>query len=182
LPALSLAVGVATLRALRRAGARDIGLKWPNDIWRRDAKLGGVLIELRAEASGPAFVVIGIGLNIILSAGDRREIESNAGPIAALAEACADTPSRNMIAGAVLDETLDVLARFATHGFEPFRDEWLAADVLQGRDVSVLRGERRIAGRARGIDTDGGFLVEVDGTLTKFVSGEVSLRLDPVQP
>lgn len=33
LPALSLAVGVAVVRALARCGARDVGLKWPNDVW-----------------------------------------------------------------------------------------------------------------------------------------------------
>jgi BirA family biotin operon repressor/biotin-[acetyl-CoA-carboxylase] ligase len=52
-PTLSLGVGVAVARALARAGARGIGLKWPNDIWLDDRKIGGVLIELRAEASGP---------------------------------------------------------------------------------------------------------------------------------
>ena len=64
LPALSLAVGVAVWRALVRAGARGVALKWPNDIWFDDRKIGGVLIELRAEVSGPAHVVIGIGINL----------------------------------------------------------------------------------------------------------------------
>ena len=35
LPALSLGVGVAVSRALARAGAAGITLKWPNDIWFR---------------------------------------------------------------------------------------------------------------------------------------------------
>lgn len=46
LPSLSLAVGVAVARALARVGARGIRLKWPNDLWFEDRKLGGVLIEL----------------------------------------------------------------------------------------------------------------------------------------
>ncbi len=64
-PALSLATGVAISRALARAGARGIGLKWPNDVWFDDRKLGGVLIELRVDAGGPAHVVIGVGLNAL---------------------------------------------------------------------------------------------------------------------
>ena len=71
-PALSLATGVAISRALAKAGARGIGLKWPNDIWFDDRKLGGVLIELRADAGGPAHVVIGVGLNASLSMGMRQ--------------------------------------------------------------------------------------------------------------
>ena len=69
LPALSLGVGVAVSRALARAGARGVALKWPNDIWFNDRKIGGVLIELRAEAGGPAHVVIGVGINVALHGG-----------------------------------------------------------------------------------------------------------------
>jgi hypothetical protein len=53
LPALSLAVGVAVARALARVGAQGVRLKWPNDLWFEDRKIGGVLIDLRAEAGGP---------------------------------------------------------------------------------------------------------------------------------
>ena len=109
LAALSLGVGVAVARALERAGARGVTLKWPNDIWLRDRKLGGVLIELRAEASGPAHVVIGVGVNVDLPAAARREIEAGGVRVAAVADACAAMPSRNLVAGAILDELLSML-------------------------------------------------------------------------
>jgi len=66
--ALSLAIGVCALRALARCGVSGAALKWPNDLMAGDAKLGGILAELRAETGGPAFVVIGIGLNVALGA------------------------------------------------------------------------------------------------------------------
>ena len=66
LGALSLAAGVAALRALQRVGIGGLSLKWPNDIVRADAKLGGILIDLRGEAAGPACVVVGIGINVRL--------------------------------------------------------------------------------------------------------------------
>ncbi|HET9447885.1 MAG TPA: biotin--[acetyl-CoA-carboxylase] ligase, partial [Steroidobacteraceae bacterium] len=59
--ALSLAVGVAAVRAFRRLGINGIGLKWPNDLIWSQRKLGGILIEMRGESAGPAQVVIGIG-------------------------------------------------------------------------------------------------------------------------
>ena len=74
LSALTLAAGVAVLRALECCGARDIQLKWPNDVLFANRKLGGILCELRAEAGGPAYVVIGIGLNVRLSDASRRAI------------------------------------------------------------------------------------------------------------
>src|SRR6267378_2824788 len=50
LGALSLVIGVCALRALRELGVAGAGLKWPNDLLHGERKLGGVLIELRAEA------------------------------------------------------------------------------------------------------------------------------------
>ena len=53
LAALSLAVGVGRVARAARAGARGIGLKWPNDIWFEDRKLGGVLIEIARRGRRP---------------------------------------------------------------------------------------------------------------------------------
>lgn len=47
LSGLSLAVGVAVVRALENCGASGCVLKWPNDILHGHAKLGGILVELR---------------------------------------------------------------------------------------------------------------------------------------
>jgi BirA family biotin operon repressor/biotin-[acetyl-CoA-carboxylase] ligase len=178
LPALSLVVGVAVVRALRRAGAEGIGLKWPNDIWFADRKVGGILIELRAESGGPSHVVIGVGLNVHLSAAARREIEATGVRVAAVADASAAPVSRNFIAGAILAELLSMLAEFEHDGFAAFRPAWSALDALRGRRVRVLLGEQAVAGIARGADVDGALLLEVEGRREKFVSGEVSLRLE----
>ncbi len=176
LPALSLGVGVAVVRALERAGAGDIALKWPNDIWFRDRKIGGVLIELRAEAGGPAHVVIGVGVNVSLAPEARQALEATGVRVAAVADACVAVPSRNAIAGAILDELLSMLAGFERAGFAPFRDAWLKLDGLRGRRVRVS-GDTGVAGIARGADLDGALLLEVDGSTQRIVSGEASLRL-----
>jgi BirA family transcriptional regulator, biotin operon repressor / biotin---[acetyl-CoA-carboxylase] ligase len=177
-PTLSLCVGVAVARALARAGAEGIRLKWPNDIWLHDRKLGGVLIELRAEASGPAHVVIGVGLNVSLSPGMRARLEASGVRVAAVADACAAAPSRNFIAGAIIDELLSMLAVFERDGFAAFRETWSAMDALRDRQAQVLLGEEVFAGTARGVDAQGVLRLDTgDGRLQEFVSGEVSLRL-----
>jgi BirA family biotin operon repressor/biotin-[acetyl-CoA-carboxylase] ligase len=177
LPALSLGVGVAVSRALTRAGAQGTSLKWPNDIWFKDRKLGGVLIELRAEAGGPAHVVIGVGINVSLPAGARREIETAGTAVAAVMDACQGPVSRNMVAGAILDELLSMLVQYERHGFAAFRDAWTALDGLNGRPAQVLVGETATVGIARGVDADGALLLETKDRLQRFVSGEASLRL-----
>jgi BirA family transcriptional regulator, biotin operon repressor / biotin---[acetyl-CoA-carboxylase] ligase len=180
LPALTLAVGVAVAAALARGGAEAIQLKWPNDIWFDDRKLGGILTELRAEAGGPAFVVIGIGLNIALNAVAREEIEATGVKVASLAEACAVAPSRNRVAGAIIDEVLGMLQEFGREGFPAFAGRWSALDALAGRPACIVTGGERIAGIARGIDADGALRVETDERIKRYVAGEVSLRLGSV--
>jgi BirA family biotin operon repressor/biotin-[acetyl-CoA-carboxylase] ligase len=175
-PALSLCVGVAIARALGRAGALGIGLKWPNDIWFDDRKMGGVLVEVRAEAGGPAHVVIGVGLNVSLTAGMRAQIERSGVKAAAVTDACTVPPSRNFIAGAILDALLSMLADFERDGFSGFREAWTALDALRDRPAQVLMGEAVVCGTARGVDAQGALRLERDGLIQEFVSGEVSLR------
>ena len=175
-PSLSLCVGVAVARALARAGATGIGVKWPNDLWFEDRKVGGVLLEVRAEASGPAFVVIGVGINVVLSVQARAQIEAAGVRSAAVADACAVAPSRNFIAGAIIDELLSMLAVFERHGFAAFRDEWTGLDVLRDRPAQVLVSDAVLSGTARGVDAHGALRLEREGQIHEFVSGEVSLR------
>ncbi|MDB6098270.1 MAG: BirA family transcriptional regulator [Acetobacteraceae bacterium] len=177
LPALSLGVGVAVSRALARAGAEGTSLKWPNDIWYRDRKLGGVLIELRAEAGGPAHVVIGVGLNVRLPEELRHQIETSGVAVAAVTDACQGRPSRNLLAGAILDELLSMLLQYERFGFPAFRDAWIALDGLKDRQAQVVVGGTTIAGIARGVDSDGALLLETGDGMQRFVSGEASLRL-----
>jgi BirA family biotin operon repressor/biotin-[acetyl-CoA-carboxylase] ligase len=177
LPALSLGVGVAVSRGLTRAGAVGIKLKWPNDIWFEDRKLGGVLIELRAEAGGPAHVVIGVGVNVCLPEEARHAIESTGAEAAAVADACAGRVLRNKVAGAILDELLSMLLQYERFGFAAFRDAWAALDGLNGRAAQVTVGDSAVSGIARGVDADGALLLETKDRVQRFVSGEASLRL-----
>ncbi|MFT4268927.1 MAG: biotin--[acetyl-CoA-carboxylase] ligase, partial [Xenophilus sp.] len=68
---LSLAVGVGVAESLDPDGAADLRLKWPNDLWRQDRKLGGILIETSGVPGAAARqVVIGIGLNLTVRPAD----------------------------------------------------------------------------------------------------------------
>jgi BirA family biotin operon repressor/biotin-[acetyl-CoA-carboxylase] ligase len=196
-PTLSLGVGVAVARALQRVGARGVGLKWPNDLWFKDRKLGGILIDVRAEASGPAHVVIGVGINVCLTPAARAAIEASGVRVAAVEDACAGEnaygeeedacvagrgalaamPGRNDIAGAIIDELLRMLADLERRGCGEIRESWQALDVLLGRPAEVVVGDSILRGIARGIDGDGALLLERDGRLDAFMSGDVSLRL-----
>jgi BirA family biotin operon repressor/biotin-[acetyl-CoA-carboxylase] ligase len=173
---LSLAIAVCVLRALRKLGVSELHLKWPNDVLLAGAKLGGILIELRAEAAGPACAVIGIGLNVALGAALRAQLSATGLAAADLTAAGSARPARNAIAAHIVEACLTGLLDFEREGLRAFMDEWRRADALRGRAVTVSNGEDRIRGFARGIDASGALLVEVSQGLRKFVSGEVSVR------
>ena len=176
--ALSLAVGVAAIRALRRFGAEEAGLKWPNDLTWRNRKFGGILVEMRGESAGPSHVVIGIGVNVHMPSAVRLALaEQQAALISDLHEMLRErTPSRNALAGALVEEVVAMLQTFAEHGFAPFIEEWQRLDTLSNAPVKVISGTGTIFGTARGVETDGALLVDVNGEVRRFVSGEVSLR------
>ena len=178
LSSLSLAVGVALVRCLRDWGADQAMLKWPNDLLVYGRKLGGLLIQLRAESGAGASAVIGLGLNLQLSETTRAGIQGpGVLPVADLAEAlCGSLPGRNALAASLASAMLDALQGFAASGFGPFLDDWRRFDALRDAPVTLVQGEERIVGVARGADRDGALLLEVGNRIERFYSGDVSLR------
>ncbi len=177
LASLSLVAGVAARRALGRVGVEDVALKWPNDLLRGGGKLGGILCELRAESAGPAYIVIGIGLNVCLPVGAAEAIGVSGLPPADLAgHAVGKTGFRAELAGALLNQLVLALMEFEHAGLAPFREEWSAVDALRGQPVSLHHAEGIRSGTAEGIDEDGALIFEAAGVRERVVSGEVSLR------
>jgi len=176
--ALSLAVGVGVRRALEGLGISGIRLKWPNDLVAGDQKLGGILIELRAEAGGPGYVVVGLGLNVSLPAAQRAELVAAGTAAIDLESLGAPQPNRNLLAAAVVAELLQTLAQFGEQGFGAFAADWAVADNLRGRAVRLESPAGSTQGIARGIDADGALRVETSRGIERFLSAEVSVRAE----
>lgn len=174
LAGLSLAVAVLVARALEREGAAGVRLKWPNDLLHGDGKLGGILVEVSADAAGASAAVIGVGLNVRLDAEARARIGQ---PVADLAQCAAALPSRTELLAALLESLAEGLGRFAREGFAPFREEWQRRHAWQGRRVALTSSGRRVVeGEALGVAEDGALVLRSPGGVERFHSGELSLR------
>ena len=173
LSGLSLAVGVALLRALRELGVPQARLKWPNDVMLEEGKLAGILIEAQGEMLGPCAVVIGIGLNLAPPPAAARLDQPAADLLA-----CGITLSeRSRVLGLVLKHLVMVLQQFAADGFAPFREEWEQAHLFRQRPVMLRMPDgSAVEGVALGVTDAGALRVETAGGLREFHSGEVSLR------
>lgn len=162
---LSLAVGVAVAEALHPS----VRLKWPNDLWVGDAKLGGILIETAGAGSDSSarYAIVGVGLNV-----QPRPAEG-----LSTAPACLHQLRPGMDAGAallaVVPPLLAALQRFEAEGFAPFRDAFAQRDVLAGRPVRLSDGT---VGTAQGVDGQGALLVHTAAGPLAVTSSEVSVR------
>ncbi len=164
---LAIAMAVATAQSLAACGFADIGLKWPNDLYVRDGKLGGVLVEIAGGAE--PCLTIGIGLNVHVAP------ILNGRATAALAD-LGPVPPRNALAIGITRALAGALARFEREGFEPFKALFAQLDVLAGRPVYLANGNDTIFGIARGIGSRGEIVVETAVGVCRYTVGEVSLR------
>jgi BirA family biotin operon repressor/biotin-[acetyl-CoA-carboxylase] ligase len=172
---LSLAVAVGAARALERLGIRGVEVKWPNDLYLKGRKLGGILIELSGDVRGPSAAVVGVGINVRLDRPMRGRIGS---PAADIASQGGSAPSRTALLGALLPSLAESLAQFSREGFAPFREEWLRLHAWRGRRVALSTADRRVAeGKIVGVAEDGALMLASAKGVERFHSGELSLRL-----
>lgn len=170
--ALSLVVGLAVVDVLDCIGIEGVGLKWPNDIMLRGAKLGGVLIEL-VEAA-PVSVIIGIGLNVALDATTRASIPT---AVAAIADDGTQV-DRSALAGRLICRVHEFTRAFETAGFARFRPLWESLNVHAGQIVKVAGAEHATVGRVSGITDAGELRLDTAAGELTFNAGEVSLRAE----
>ena len=174
LSGLSLAVGVALLRALKSLGVDDMALKWPNDVLHHFRKLAGILIEVQGDVLGPSFAVIGIGINLKLSEQIRNLIGQAATDVYSIT---GTVPERNRALGCVLYHLAQVLDIFAARGFGGLRAEWVKHHVYHKKNVRItLPDNAAEEGMVTGVDDEGALLLKTRGGERRYSTGEISLR------
>ena len=177
LAGLSLAVGVAVVRALEAEGFKDVALKWPNDLIHRHLKIGGILIELNGDALGPTTTVIGVGLNVRIPAAARKDIPVPVTDLQTIAGRRAPPVDRNQLLAALLAELGAVLDQYANEGFAPFAAEWQHRHAYQGKPVRLLLPDgATVTGKVAGVDASGALVLADGPRRARFLSGEISLR------
>lgn len=174
LATLTLAVGAALAQRLATLGVKNIGLKWPNDLWVDGAKLGGILTETRLR-HGMADVVVGLGLNISMPREQGRHIDQ---PWVCLRDHAMVARSRSFWSGQCLQAILEAMLQFENQGLAPFLASWQRFDMLQRQKVDCLRPDGSVeTGFARGLMPDGRLRIDQADGVHYLQAGQVSLRL-----
>lgn len=171
---LPILVGLAAADALDAfVRPSTVAIKWPNDLQLAGRKLGGILCEGSWDAGRPAFIVAGIGLNVLHAPADfPDEIR---GLATSIRIAAGWSPPRADVAGAVASA---IVRRVST---PPAELPGAMLEALRGRDALLGRPVRvtddvsdALAGTAMGITPAGALLVRTtDGVLRTVRSGTV---------
>lgn len=175
LQGLSLAVGVAVQKALNGLNVSGVGLKWPNDIYSVKGKLGGILIEITGDLSGPCQLIVGIGLNVIRHS-FASEVEQEVGFLDQLTSA---PPSRNQLVAAFAEQIVSVLEQYQLKGFGFWQEEWNKQHIWFGKSAKIITPKDETQVVLGNVNSAGELEVIYQSGECAFISsGEVSVRIN----
>ena len=173
---LTACAAVAVSEALEALADVRPGIKWVNDLYLGGKKICGILTEaaLDCETGRMSHVVVGIGVNTRLPAGDFPEdLRSIAGAV------FGDAPVpdlRNRLAALILDR----LAAYAENPADPaLYEKYRDRSLVLNRPVLILApGKDPVPALAVDLEPDYALRVRLeDGSEQLLRSGEISLRL-----
>lgn len=170
---LPVRAGIAMARGLSKAFALEVRLKWPNDLLVRRKKLGGILVEARANDEGEGWAVVGVGLNV---RGTRRDLDSR-GLRDATSLEDAGVPAGKLAGAVPLSALLDILdVPLGEAGDESLPEAFAAVSAhAPGDALSVVDAGRSVSGVFRGVNADGGLRLGARRGEETVVSGDVVL-------
>ena len=172
-PQLTFLSAVAVARAIEQAAGLEPEIKWPNDVLIGGRKVAGLLNEMSAETDGINFVILGIGVNLNMTADQFPDNLRH--PATSLYIETGAKVGRARFTALLLNELDRLYAGFLDGGFAQVRREWEERCNAGGREVVVCNpGCADIRGQFAGIDSDGALLVRSrDGAVERILSGDV---------
>lgn len=170
---LSLFTGIKLCRALHQLGYQQVGLKWPNDLLIERRKLGGILVELKPLQDKKRLVVIGFGLNVLMSEEELAEIGQ---PSISLSQIDSGIPDRSRILQRLLHELLPALNRYAENQLTEITREFALQDIYAGELIEVTTENEQRRGINHGINELGQLCLQTDEGMEYYSAGEISLR------
>ncbi|WP_394205918.1 bifunctional biotin--[acetyl-CoA-carboxylase] ligase/biotin operon repressor BirA [Shewanella waksmanii] len=169
---LSLVVACSLAEVLKQFDVENVGVKWPNDIYLDNRKLAGVLVEMSGQADSECNLVIGIGINLAMSAAQAEQIDQPWSDLSGLP----NLPNKTALTLALQSQLITDLQEFENEGLSAFMHRWQQADIFVNQQVKLLMGDKVVEGVCKGIDEQGSLLLESEGKVQAYVGGEISLR------
>ncbi|WP_020676637.1 biotin--[acetyl-CoA-carboxylase] ligase [Geopsychrobacter electrodiphilus] len=171
-PQLTFLTAVAAAETLNALYSLNARVKWPNDILVGGRKIAGLLNELSAETEQIHALVMGVGINVNMTAAqfpaDLRY------PATSVRIEMGAVQPRLPLVRLMLQRIDELYLEFLAQGFSPLRRRWEALFDLLDRQVEVDLGARIISGVVGGLEPDGALkLFLPDGSVERVLAGDV---------
>lgn len=172
---LTFLSAVAVARTINVCTGLKPRIKWPNDLLLDGCKVAGLLNELNAETDRVNYVVLGIGVNLNMTA-DQFPADLRT-PATSLLLAAGAAVDRNVFTQKLLKELDQLYDRFLQEGYGPIRQLWLEQGRMQGCRIQVDLGNGRpFTAMVTGLDEQGALLVRrEDGAEERIVAGDIKV-------
>jgi len=173
-PKLTFLSAVAVCRAIKRCSGLKATVKWPNDVLLNGSKVAGLLNEMSSETDRVNYVVLGIGVNLNMSA--EQFPDDLRYPATSLVLTLGQPVSRLEFTRALLQEIDELYLLYLEQGSAPIMAAWGGHCDMVGKRVQVDCSNLQIAGTMIGLGEDGALLVQTDaGKIESIYAGDVRL-------
>lgn len=171
---MTLGLGVAVGLAIQEISGIIVQMKWPNDIYFNNKKMGGILVE-EIHSNKKRYWIIGVGLNIQKMDKDPC---SDMNPIG-LIEIWKDAFSkRDQLLSRIIENLLDFCEIINEKILRDYLQLWSSHDLFLEKEIEIVREDGSIIlGRGAGIDDCGRLMVKTSQGMKILDSSFVSARL-----
>ena len=175
---ITCATAVACIETLEQLTGKSLNIKWVNDLFYQDKKVGGILTEVISdfESQQVQSLIVGMGINLIESPQSfPEELHSIVGSIfSSKKEYDNSSFNRNHFIAQFLEKWTFYYQNLSKRNFiESYKEH---SNVIS-KFVNVFEGNQTYSAYAKDIDENGHLIIEKeDNTLHSLSYGEVSIR------
>jgi BirA family biotin operon repressor/biotin-[acetyl-CoA-carboxylase] ligase len=171
---VTMAGSVAVARAIRREYDLGALIKWPNDIYIGDKKVGGLLLELFAEADQIHYCLLGVGVDVNVSPGELTGVKSS---VTSISSEMGHNVDRAVFLARVLKEFESRYLLIESGEYDAVIREWKSFSSTLEHRVAINTMKATFEGEAIDIDEFGALLIRKDnGKVERVIAGDIIQR------
>ena len=166
---LSQLISIAIVGVLKKYD-RHFTIKWPNDIYWKEKKIAGMLIEVDLTGSSLSNAIIGIGINI-----NQRHFKSDAPNPVSLTQITGKEHNLSELLEKILDRIVDEYNKYTPDNEEEIRQKYMALLFRNKGVYPYLYGEEIFNASIEGIEPNGQWILKKEnGSIHTFAFKEIS--------